>query len=355
MLSYLISPYKNTELANHWIQNYWKLIVFYFLVTYSIEDIKDLFVICAGFVVILFIYQLHSWLDFLRGGSYVWQQGIKRIVGIWTSGVGSANAFGMICLFGIPFGYSWLKGTKSKKIKITLIFFLILSFLSIAFSGTRGAMLGVLFFVLINMRGWKQIILSVLILIIITISIWIVFPDYLKDRFLGLVVEKNEQVITRIDEIQKESAMGRIEGLIDGWNLVKLRPLFGYGPGSSPEARKIVNERLLFNYESDFQLHNLYGQILAEAGFGGTIIFLFILLVYFLRLKNLNVIIQLNPDIYQYKLALLNGMFVFLFYGMVSHTLYRFHWFFLFALNDGLHYVIPKYIQKNLINYNSLK
>ncbi len=349
LMSYFFSQYKDNPFVQYWLNDYWKYIVFYFLVLYSIDDVKDVFTLFAGFVVILFVYQAHSWLDFLRGGSYVWQQGIKRIVGIWTSGIGAANAFAMICLLVVPFGYFWLNITESKKIRLFMIAFLILSFLSITFSGTRGALIGILFFVLINIRGWKQVTIAVVAFLLITISVYLFLPNYLQERFLGLIVEKKENVITKTDEIEKESAESRLEGLVDGWKLAKLKPVFGWGPGSSPIVRSIVDEKYRYSEESYLQLHNLYGQLLSETGIGGAIIFFIIILMFFVQLRATRKATILDPKIYQFKLALQNVMLLMLFYGNASHTLYRFHWFFFFALADGLLLVLPDHIREVVI------
>lgn len=42
LVSYLASPFQDYEGARHWFENYWKLIVLYFLIFFAIDDVKDI-------------------------------------------------------------------------------------------------------------------------------------------------------------------------------------------------------------------------------------------------------------------------------------------------------------------------
>ena len=298
---------------------------------------RDIHLLMTGFIVILFIFQLHSWLDFVRGGSYVYQQGIKRIIGIWTEGIGAANYYGMITLFSLPFALYWYKSTEEKKTKIFLIIYFVMTFFSVGYSGTRGALIGIVFLIVINMRGLKQISISILVFLVVSTVTYFVLPDYLRHRYFSLIIEKKYefQIDEDVNEIQKESAQSRLDGLIDGFNMALIRPLTGYGPGASPAARKHVNSSFILSSESDLQLHNLYGQLLSESGFIGTFIFLAILIVFWIQLRKVDDLVENDPQLYNYKLALQNFLLLMLFYGLASHTLFRYYWFFLFALHGA--------------------
>ena len=345
IISYMLSPYKGFFISEHWLENYWKFIVLYFLVLFSINRIDDICYLFVGLVVILFIYQAHSWYDFLYGGSYVWQQGIKRMVGIWSGGIGAANYLGMISLFSLPFAVFWYQVTNVKKLRLCLIGYFVMTFGSIAFSGTRGAMLGLLFFVIINIR--KKIHFKVASFFFLFIAGVLVFglPDYLKQRYFGLIWSSSEKKVGISDRafmVSRESAEARLKGLIEGWELVKMRPLFGHGPGSSALARKQVNEELRYNDDANFQMHNLYGQVMAETGFLGTILFVIAILVYFWELSKIKPANDDAINLNSYKLALQNSMLLFLFYGIASHTLYRYQWFLLFACHGAFVHIVSK-------------
>lgn len=351
-ISYFFSPYQNYHLSQHWIENYWKVIILYFLVLFSINDIKDIFYIFTGFVLILFIYQAHSWYDFMHGGAYVWQQGIKRIVGIWSEGIGAANYFGMISLFSLPFAFFYYKASKSKRMKKILIFYFIMTILSIIYSGTRGALLGLVFLILINIRHITKINKVAIMLILVPIIIVGLTPDYLKHRYLNLIMKLDYTIDEKAQKIQRDSALGRIRGFIDGWELAKKSPILGHGPGSSPVARKKVNKNFQIETESDLQLHNLYGQLLSETGFLGTILFFSIIIMYFKQFGKIKDIIQDKSELYNYKLAFQNSMLLMLFYGIASHTLYRYYWFILFACHEAFIDIVSKSFKTELSDDN---
>ncbi|MBD3315029.1 MAG: hypothetical protein GF344_04525 [Chitinivibrionales bacterium] len=87
-----------------WLATYRKFFVFYLLALCTIRTVGDVLRVALGFAVNLLLYQSHTLLDFLRGCCYVYQQGMKRNIGIWSSrGIGAANGFGSVSLFGIPF------------------------------------------------------------------------------------------------------------------------------------------------------------------------------------------------------------------------------------------------------------
>jgi len=342
LLSFSLSQYSGYYLAQHWLENYWKNIILYFLILFAINEKKDIYVLITGYVIIIALYQMHSWVDFLGGGSYVYQQGIKRMIGIWSFGIGSANYYGMITMLSLPFAYFWFSTTESRRIKQLLILYIIMTFASVFFSGTRGALLGVLFFMFLNMRSFKQVVKSLLLLTTLISITYFALPDYLQYRYFGLIVEKEYdfEISERADEISKDSAEGRLDGLYDGWELALIKPILGFGPGSSPLARKQVNQDLMENTESNFQMHNLYGQIMSESGFVGLFIFIITIMVYLAKIKKLNFSPVDDDSLAHIRIFLQNVIFLFLYYGMISHTLYRYYWFLIFAIHGGFIHIL---------------
>lgn len=358
LISYFFSPYQNFKMAQWWFENYWKLIVFYFLILFSINDIKDLFFIFAGFVVVLFLYQMHSWYDFLHGGSYVWQQGIKRISGVWGGGeLGAANQFGMIALFSIPITFFWFNATKKRVSKFFLSFSFFMSFASIIYSGTRAAMVSLFFFIFLIIINRKQKNFKILILFsLLFLIILLVLPEGLKHRYFDLISDKEAETQneTASDKIARDSALSRLEGLQDGWELFLKRPVFGYGPGSSAIARSEINE-VIAKRDDPLELHSLYGQVLSETGFIGTFLFLLIIIIYLYQLYSMKDIQKIDLedliDINNYKLLLQNFILLVLFYGFFSHTLYRYYWLLLFACHGAfIDIVNQKYKDKAAIS-----
>jgi O-antigen ligase len=225
-----------------------------------------------------------------------------------------------------------------------------MTFASIFFSGTRGALLGVLVFIFLNMSSMKQVIRSLLLLTTVVSITYFALPDYLQYRYFGLIIEKEYdfKIDEKADDIQKSSAEDRMTGLYDGWELALLKPMLGFGPGSSPLARKQVNDDLMNNRELNLQLHNLYGQVLGEAGFVGLLIFITTILVFLVKLRRLN-LSQIDDDVMVYiKVFLQTFIFLFLYYGMISHTLYKYFWFLIFAIHGGYMHIFYLKHQKSV-------
>ncbi|PQP33689.1 hypothetical protein C6A37_11640, partial [Desulfobacteraceae bacterium SEEP-SAG9] len=107
-----------------------------------------------------------------------------------------------------------------------------------------GAMISLLFYGLINLRKPKHIKIAIVVTLLISLIFINLLPGYLKGRYLGLLITKptakNTEFSNRGLEEHKKSAEARLTGLIDGWNLAKIRPVFGFGPNSSPLSRKLV-------------------------------------------------------------------------------------------------------------------
>jgi O-antigen ligase len=350
-LSFLLSPYSDLDAALYWQSEYWKVVVLYFFVSFGLRDRNDLYYFLIGVAVISLTYQLHSWLDFLRGGSYVYQQGIKRMVGVWSGGgIGSANAWGMLALFTLPFAMFGLRASPSRSTRLAMIALVIMSAASIVFSGTRGAMVG-LVILTFAYGGFRVLRPKYLLPAIAILAIgFAVMPQEYRHRYSLIFINEESDVTTRDDVIASGSAHSRIEGLIDGFNMAMLRPLTGMGPGASPTARLEVRDDAPQDEDGGFlQLHNLYGQVMAELGLIGMLIFLVMIAMYFRQLQLVRVDNDSEtPAWRQFKQVMVMAMFVMLLYGMFTHSLYRFHWMLLFACHNVLMNIAPRVQVKTL-------
>lgn len=347
MLSYGLSPYQDGTESIWWIENYWKLVLLYFFVLYGIRTLRDLAVLLTGIAFVSLFYQAHSWYDFLGGGSYVWQQGIARMVGVWSGGgIGAANNFGFLGMFTIPFVAFWLDTARRPRSRLILAAALLLCFASVFSSGTRAALvvaglLGLIY-------GWRYIGIKGLVLAAILLMVVItLLPEGLRHRYVDQLFIANGQqdFETQEEAIAAESAMGRIRGLQDGWQLVMRRPITGYGPGASPVAKRELPSYMIPMSPGDeegqsTQLHNLYGQILSETGFVGGTLFFIIVLTYVGQLRRLAVSTDHNsPEamtIRAARRALLLLMLALLVYGLATHNLYRYVWMLIFAAQAAL-------------------
>jgi len=336
-ISFLMSNYNDTFPAVYWIENYWKLVFVFMLTVWVLSTKNRLQSFIIGLAAILFLYQLHSWIDFIRGGSYVFQQGIKRIIGVWSGGgIGAPNGFSMLALFSVPFSIYIFNSFDNKKIKAFGLFYLFLSCLSIIFSGTRGALLSLVAYLLF-MYGLKNLKAVFLMLGLVGV-IFIFLPEDIQHRYTGTIFLSQEQKIdlSDTDKIATASGESRIEGLIDGFNMALNKPFFGYGPGASGYARHEVRE---YKYENQrvedtsfLGLHSLYGQVISEAGFAGGILFMFLIFATYRQMYSLERDDKISDEFKNIKILVSSCLTVLLAYGFFGHIFYRFHWVFVYAL-----------------------
>ena len=185
LLSYFLSPYKDFHLCREWLGEYWKYIILYFIVLLAISDLRDLRLLFLGFAGAILVYQAYSWYDFLLGGSYVWQQGMKRMVGVWSEGIGAANYYGMISVYCLPFVLFWYEIAREKMTRVLALCCFVLTFLSVAFSGTRGALFTFLFFIMFNFLRMKnrRFVFITLMIFFVPLFSYHFFPSYLAQRY----------------------------------------------------------------------------------------------------------------------------------------------------------------------------
>lgn len=342
LVGYLQSPYKDAVTAVWWIENYWKLMLFYFFVVLGIRSIRDLEVFAIGVAVISFGYQLLSWRDFLAGGSYVYQQGGKRMIGVWSGGgIGAANAYGLLALYSLPFAQYWLMSARRHDVKWLALGFIATCFASVIFSGSRAAMVCAVLFVLI---AYGRRLLNVKLLVALAVGGAValsVMPDHLRHRYFDLIFVNQDEVSREgADRVAQESAQSRKQGLLDGFSLAQRRPVFGYGPGASALARAEVDDTNIAVAGDDpdaLQLHNLYGQVMAETGFVGAIIYAALIASTLIQLRKARRARLTSPE----STKIVNGVagmvsttiVLLLIYGLTAHSLYRFYWLVLFAMH----------------------
>ncbi|WP_193222311.1 O-antigen ligase family protein [Alkalilimnicola sp. S0819] len=335
-VSHLFSPYPQTADAQWWVSTYWKLLLFYFLVLFTVSGVRDVQRLFAALVVVSLLYQLHSWLDFVQGGAYVWQQGVRRIIGVWSaSGMGAPNAFGMLALFTLPFALAWRDVSTGAWLRRALLGGALLCAASILFSGTRAALAGLIFYLLLRYGRALARPAVLMGLALVGVLALAALPTDMRLRYLSLVMDV-EQLERPAEELASASAQSRLQGLRDGVALGFQRPLLGYGPGASAAARaeRLPGEQWLDIEGEALQLHNLYGQLMAEGGLPGTLLAVLLMLHVLGSLRRLRR--DADPLTAHWAGALMLGVLVFMFYGLASHTLYRFHWLLLFAAQAAL-------------------
>lgn len=195
---------------------------------------------------------------------------------------------------------------------------------SLVFTGSRSGQVTFLFLLLMEWFRSKRKLLLAAGFAGLIVGVWTFMPAEYKGRFESIW---NPQAT---DETAEESAQGRIEGIKDGYRLLQLRPVFGFGAGTFSEARGLVGEL------GGLAAHNLYGQVMGELGLAGSLLLLAIALQIVKqceRLRRGNLPAQGAPPNFNYlfAIAILEVLMLLLFQGNFGHNLYRYTWLWISA------------------------
>jgi hypothetical protein len=139
-LCWAMSPY--SEDGQQVVEDWFKILVFYFLFVTVINDEKKLRLMALGFVIVMGVYMSHSFKEYL-GGRFTYRMGISRMIGIDTS-QGDPNSFGASIVFALPFTLLFWNTSHSKWIRFGAAMSLCLSVGCILLTGSRSSLLGAL-------------------------------------------------------------------------------------------------------------------------------------------------------------------------------------------------------------------
>jgi hypothetical protein len=333
LASYFTSPYSYLPGCQSWFENHWKKLVFFLFLVCGLRSLSDLEFFMRWTAYVMLLYQLLSWRDFVSGGSYVYQQGIKRMCGAWSGGgVGAANGWASMNLFILPYSLWLYRSSETRRRKRVAAGAIALGYLSIIASGTRGAVIIAFAYGAVLLRRYVFRMSTAAAGVVVVALVLTLAPKSLVERYLSSldVFAAKTDDFSKEQEIARKSAAGRIDGLIDGIALCMRRPVLGYGPEASAIARHEVRDIPI-----DLQLHNLLGQVMGELGFCGLFGFSCLLAVSLLDLASLRRAAQASgSETARLALALrtpvLQSILLYLVFGVFTHSVYDFRW--LYAL-----------------------
>lgn len=325
------------DVSRWWIvvENYLKVVVFYFVLATSINDKDDLIEILYAYVVIMFVYEGKSLYEYLFNNRVQFRMGVSRMIGVDQSGA-DPNALAATINYSLPFAYALFLRYKDDLNylwhKRVLVAYVLLSTLCIFLTGSRaGAVIFVFFAVFVWLYSPHKV-RWLLVLTFAAVIIWQLLPYEKKIRLESIW---NEDVVMegvegeKIMRSAKESTNGRTEGLWDGIQLLQRHPLTGAGAGNFSKARQLVREIPL---GSELQAHNLYGQLMGELGVFGIVSFL----VFLISIIKLNVAVIRNKcsEMHPIAWACIITIVLLLINGMAGHNLYRYTWLWVAAFSS---------------------
>lgn len=172
---------------------------------------------------------------------------------------------------------SLLYGYKESKNKILNIILILILLAGIVFSSSRNITISTFIIVAILLyplfKNKRYYVVSLLLTITLFVGT-IASNDYLKNRFTAQLV----QDISNSEERQIHILEPRSERWKLGWELIKDKPIFGYGTGDEVAElkKKYAENNMFISYIEGFNIHNQYLSILIKHGIIGFLIFSFV-------------------------------------------------------------------------------
>jgi O-antigen ligase len=314
-LAWVASPFMNAVVCEDTVEKYFKVLVFYVLVATSVRDEKSLKTLLFLFLAAVFLYNLHSMREYINGRCE-WRMGIRRMVGVDNSFM-DPNAFasGLVC--ALPLTLPFWAEKSSWWMRMFLVAFAASACLSILLTGSRTGFMALAFCIFVCLFATGRIKVALLSLVVVAMAApvaWFALPQELQNRYLTIIDPsfgpKNAQ----------ESAEGRIDGLVYGYEAWTRSPMIGHGPGS-----------FIYATGRELQAHNVYGQVISELGTLGALAFAGLVACFVMNWREAVRLRRRHPDEpptfahHVVRIMVLEAVLL-LFLGWSGHNLYRYHW-----------------------------
>ncbi len=303
----------HTNFDNGDVQDWLKLLAFYFLVIFSVREERELRILIVAFVVIMAVYQLHSLREYLCGRGQ-FDMGIWRMAGVDRT-MGDANSFAASVNYAIPMLLPVLTVAEKQWQRLALAAALCLACLCVLLSGSRTGFMGILLLACaagLASRHRKRLMLLVMLAAPI---IWFSLSERLQNRYLTLV---DPSVGPRNAEASAESRQVFFWMAVDIW---KQHPAFGVGPG----CFSVVSG-------THMQSHTLYAQTISELGTAGVFALMALTGCYIANFIEARRLYRESARdrgaafCYRVVIAATIGLAQLLFFGFGGHNLFRSTW-----------------------------
>lgn len=312
LLAWAVSPWGAQ--GQHVVEDWLKIVVFYVLLVTTVHDERSLKQIAVGFLVVMALYLVHSFREFLAG-RHTYRMGIVRMVGV-DSTLGDPNSFGASIVLALPIVAAvWKAGLGGRVGRLLLSGYVGLSCLCVLLTGSRGSLMTLVLWFLITIAGSKHRLKYLAGFVVAAPLAYLALPESLQNRFETII---NPEVGP---ESARVSGEGRIYGFFMGIELWAANPLTGIGPGAWRPATGAAAES-----------HSLYGQLAGELGTVGVVTFLGVLTAFVVNVRAVGRARrgewpeQQADLVYGLGRAVGVTVFLLLFLGAMGHNLFRFTW-----------------------------
>ncbi len=304
---------------------FFKLMVFFFILVLTLRDEKDLKFFILAYLGIMGLYVGKSAWEFFVHDRHVFRMGIRRMIGVDTT-YGDPNAFAASIAYSLPFLWAMLRlyWRQNPWIRAFLLGYGVLAAVAVVYTGSRSGMVICLLFLVLAWWDSAKRFAGLIVLAGALVLGWHYTPEDLRYRFLSTFYKGVAPAAAAADT----SAEGRLDGLTQGIRVFLENPLLGVGPGNFPHT-----------WERAMSAHNLYGQLLGELGAVGFVAFsLLVWTIYRTHRRNRLHIDALqaggggardDPGLRLMRLlsvASVQTLVLLLFNGNFGHNLYRYNW-----------------------------
>ncbi len=210
-------------------------------------------------------------------------EGVNGVGGYSSYFLANASEFGLGLCIAFPLCYYLFKSTGSRLLKIASLVLLAMFIVSIIFTGSRGAFVGMVATIIYLLYKEKKLVVGLVTLAVLSVpAIYLVSDQY---------VERIES----IKEYENDESVGvRFQLWRAGLSMIGDYPIFGVGTGNFPNAyggtyREKDSANLYWSP------HNVFIQIITEMGLVGfTIYILFIASIFLVNKQSRKMLAQIE-------------------------------------------------------------
>jgi O-antigen ligase len=304
--------------------------VLYLLMLVVAEDEDTLKLLVQAYVFTMFFYMMHSLWEY-HNGRHEYRMGISRMVGV-DSTFNDPNAFGASIVLSLPFVFALLRSDVTPLLRKLYYAYFAFAVVCVVLTGSRSASVALLSMLLlwgVAQKGKRKFIALIAAFVAISV-VWSTMPEEKKERIRTLWDEKAGPSNAH------ESAEGRLVGFEVSWKMFKRVPFTGVGAGGKNFiGYRMINRIDEEGHASPTQAHVLYGEVLAELGAGGALLFGGLVVAIWRCCKRARSRLRDagQTEGFSYRLggAIIANLLMLLLLGFSGHNFYRPLWLWLAA------------------------
>ncbi len=347
-IHFILAPFAfNSDYAVEQGIEYTKMVVLYLLMLSVADDEECLKILVKVYVFSTMIYALHSFWEYTNG-RHVYRMGIARMVGV-DSTFNDPNAFGATIILSLPLVYALLPTELNRYLRRIYYLYFVLVLICVVLTGSRTSFAALLVLCavwVLSQKGVRKLIMLAAALIVMVV-VWNVMPVEKKVRFSTLWDDEAGPANAR------QSADGRMAGWKASWRMFKQNPLTGVGAGGNNYIGYRIDNQVDDGPRSPNQAHILYGEVLAEFGLAGTILFVGLIFSIWrcckLARSNLRANSEEGSFCYRLAGAILTALLLLLIFGLGGHNFYRPLWLWLAAWSGALYMFSKRKVDNRIL------